>query len=264
MKAPRKLWTEDETKLALYLYFQLPFGQMHSRNPEIQKLASIIGRTDSSVAMKLTNFASLDPKITASGRKGLQGASSQDRRVWAQFSSDWTAKIAEAEEALNFKELSPRDENLRLRENVMPFSFEPFDGPTTELAIIDRRIGQNFFRRAVLANFDETCCVTGLADPVLLNASHIVPWVVDVQNRHNPANGLCLSATFDRAFDRGLVTLDNSNRVLISKHLLMHVSQKTRDHFSPFQGAPIYQSIRFDPDPALLGWHRSQRFIDAK
>ena len=74
-------WTEDETKLALFLYFQLPFGKLHSGTQEIVQLAAAIGRTPSSVAMKLSNFASLDPKITESGRKGLDGASKLDRQM---------------------------------------------------------------------------------------------------------------------------------------------------------------------------------------
>ena len=69
--------------LALYLYFQLPFGKLHSGNPEIQQLAASLGRSNSSVAMKLCNFASLDPKITESGRKGLAGASQLDRTTYA-------------------------------------------------------------------------------------------------------------------------------------------------------------------------------------
>lgn len=76
-------WTEDETVLALWLYFQLPFGKLHSGNPEIKELAQLIRRTDSSVAMKLCNFASLDPKILSTGRKGLAGASKLDREMYA-------------------------------------------------------------------------------------------------------------------------------------------------------------------------------------
>lgn len=264
MNEPRKRWTEEETKLALFLYFQLPFGQLHSGNSEIQKLASILGRTNSSVAMKLCNFASLDPKITESGRKGLQGASAQDRSVWAQFSGDWTAQIEEAERVWKASEVEPSDVSPRLRENVMPFAFEPYDGPSTTAATVERRVGQNFFRRAVLANFENTCCITGIAEPTLLNASHIVPWGIDVKNRHNPANGLCLSATFDRAFDRGLITVDSSLTVLVSKSLSIHTSQKTREFFSPFQGIAISPSTRFEPDPAFLNWHRNERFLDAR
>lgn len=54
-------WNRDQLKLAYYLYCQLPFGKFHHRNPEVMKLATLIGRTPSAVAMKLSNFASLDP-----------------------------------------------------------------------------------------------------------------------------------------------------------------------------------------------------------
>jgi hypothetical protein len=62
-----KKWTPEQLKLAFFLYCQLPFGKLHSRNPEIVKLARIIGRTPSAVAMKLVNFASLDPAIINTG-----------------------------------------------------------------------------------------------------------------------------------------------------------------------------------------------------
>ena len=81
----RRRWSEEETVLALYLYFQLPFGKLQSGNPEIQQLAAALGRTSSSIAMKLCNFSSLDPKITESGRKGLDGAPKLDRATYAEF-----------------------------------------------------------------------------------------------------------------------------------------------------------------------------------
>lgn len=64
-------WTADELKLAFYLYCQLLFGRLHKGNPDIIDLATRLGRTPSSIAMKLVNFASLDPAITNTGRKGL-------------------------------------------------------------------------------------------------------------------------------------------------------------------------------------------------
>lgn len=93
----RRRWTEDETVLALYLYFQLPFRKLHSGNPEIQQLASALSRPSNSVAMKLCNFASLDPKITESGRKGLSSESKLDRAVYAEFSQNWSGLVARAE-----------------------------------------------------------------------------------------------------------------------------------------------------------------------
>ena len=83
------LWTKEQLKLAYHLYCQLPFGKLHSRNKEIVQLASLIGRTPGAVAMKLVNFASLDPKITGSGRRGLGNASDLDREVWSEFHADW-------------------------------------------------------------------------------------------------------------------------------------------------------------------------------
>ena len=61
-RSPR--WTRQQLKLAFHLYCQLPFGRLHRRNPEIVDLAELLGRTPSAVAMKLVNFASLDPAIT--------------------------------------------------------------------------------------------------------------------------------------------------------------------------------------------------------
>lgn len=256
-----KRWSEDETILALYLYFQLPFGQLHSRNPEIQRLADSIGRTHSSVAMKLANFASLDPKITDNGRRGLDGASKQDREVFARFQQDWTSLVAEADRLIQGND----DENAPplFRESQTDFEWRRGNGLTSIQRFSEQRLGQGFFRRAVIANFDECCCITGIADVRLLNASHIVPWGSDVGNRHNPANGLSLSATFDRAFDRGLLTVSTEGFIDISRQLLDSPSAETRAHFVPYQGKKIKAGSRFDPDPLLLAWHNKEQFVDA-
>lgn len=66
-------WSHDELVIACGLYFTLPFGQMHSRNPNIIEVAGLLGRTPSSLAMKLVNLASLDPAHQARGVRGLAG-----------------------------------------------------------------------------------------------------------------------------------------------------------------------------------------------
>ncbi len=72
------------------------------------------------------------------------------------------------------------------------------EGKTTT-AIVQVRVNQARFRRAILASYNATCCMSGLRVPKLLVASHIVPWSIDTQNRLNPSNGLCLSALHDHA-----------------------------------------------------------------
>jgi putative restriction endonuclease len=252
-------WTREETVLALYLYFQLPFGKLHSGNPEIQDLAFRIERTNSSVAMKLANFASLDPKIVESGRKGLAGATKLDREVFASFQSNWTALVAEAEKLILERKSDSNYPNLS--EMRSEFGHKPYDGPSSVERLMEQRVGQSFFRRSVLANFDEHCCITGISDRRLLNASHIVPWSDDVGNRHNPSNGLSLSATFDRAFDRGLLTVRPGGIVEISAQLSESDSLDTREYFRRYQGVKIRQAVRFRPDDELLRWHNEVRYV---
>lgn len=66
----KKNWTEDETTLALELYFRIPFGSIGSNNKEVIKLAELLKRTPSSVCMKLMNLAACDPKQLERGVRG--------------------------------------------------------------------------------------------------------------------------------------------------------------------------------------------------
>lgn len=262
----RKRWSEEETLLALYLYFQLPFGKLHSRNPEIQQLAAALGRPSNSVAMKLCNFASLDPKITDSGRKGLAGASKLDRSMYAEFGQNWSGLVARAAdlwaEQVNVDGIEPP--LTRLKDERADFRFEPYQGASITQGLVNQRVGQEFFRRAVLANYEDTCCITGIADPRLLTASHIKPWGKDAENRHNPANGLLLSATLDRAFDRGLISVDRNRRIMVSRQLRENPSRETREYFQQFEKVALRPAVRFDPNPAFLDWHNAHCFIDQR
>ncbi len=252
------LWTRDELKLAIYLYCQLPFGKLHSRNPRIGELAGLIGRTPSSVAMKLVNFASLDPAITESGRRGLGNASELDRAVWAEFNSDWERLALECEAILAQRGATtvPRaEEELVIESNNYVGN--------TRAATVQVRIKQGFFRAAVLASYDMKCCMTGLAVPELLVASHIIPWSADEKNRLNPRNGLCLSSLHDRAFDAGLITVNAKHVIKVSSRL-----KKSKPNWlnsralCDLEGKPIQLPERFHPDPEFLKYHGTKVFIE--
>ena len=77
MKQGQRLWTRDELILTLNLYLKLPFGKLHSRTPEIIHLANLFGRNANSVAMRLNNFASVDPYHQQRGIGGLPGGRKQ-------------------------------------------------------------------------------------------------------------------------------------------------------------------------------------------
>ena len=253
-------WTEAQTKKALLLYFQLPFGQLHKGNPEIIALATEMGRTPSSLAMKLANFASLDPKIVNSGRKGLTGATALDRKIWALFHEDWTNLVVEDSVVLDLLD-TPEPDDSRLRDRRATFKYSPLDGITSRRVHVEQRLGQSFFRRAVLANFDNSCCVTGITEPRLLVASHISPWSMDVPNRHNPKNGLCLSATFDRAFDAHLMTITPELKVRFSPKILNLKNGRTKSYFIPYEGITIRHPTHIAPDVSLLESHNAKVLI---
>ncbi|HEY5504084.1 MAG TPA: hypothetical protein VIK28_02930, partial [Sedimentisphaerales bacterium] len=100
-KAPAVKWTREHFLIALNLYCKLPFGKLHRGNPIIVETAAKMGRTPSSLAMKLVNFASLDPVQQARGIRGLQGATKQDKIMWAEFHSNLSALGAESEQMLH-------------------------------------------------------------------------------------------------------------------------------------------------------------------
>lgn len=66
-----RLWSREEFILVLNLYYKLPFGKLHQSTKEVKELAKLIGRTNASVAYRLTNFAACDPYILNSGRHGM-------------------------------------------------------------------------------------------------------------------------------------------------------------------------------------------------
>ena len=66
----------------------------------------------------------------------------------------------------------------------------------------------------------DQCAVTGCSELRLLRASHIKPWKsANNQERLDPFNGLLLSPNLDAAFDKGLITFEDSGRIKISKQL---------------------------------------------
>ncbi len=119
------------------------------------------------------------------------------------------------------------------------------------------RVNQQFFRRLILDTYNQKCCLTGIAIPELLVASHIVPWSEDKENRLNPCNGLCLNALHDKAFDRGLIAFDAKLRLLLSPRLADHYDNRTiSGNFANLEGKPLAEPRRFVPSQEFLARHR--------
>ena len=246
------LWTYEDHIIAFNLYCQLPFGRLHQTNPKIIELADLLGRTPDSVAMKLCNFASLDPSLQKRGIRGLKSASKGVEQVWGEFGRE-PERLAFESECLLANRLG------RPVEQVSGVEVRDLPPPGTERdAIVRVRVNQRFFRRRIISAFEFRCCVTGLAVPDLLVASHIVPWASDAANRLNPRNGLCLNALHDRAFDRGLMWIEEGFIVRFSPRLS---ASRTGDKegfawLTRYDGHHLRLPRKFTPDPDLLRRHR--------
>lgn len=96
---------------------------------------------------------------------------------------------------------------------------ETDDIPTDERSyLIKQRVGQNLIRSKLLETI-KSCELSGIDNPILLHASHIVPWKSDATLRGNSNNVLLLAAPYDFLFDKGLISFDENGKILISSML---------------------------------------------
>jgi len=100
MKVGQTNWSREELILAFNLYLKLPFGKLHHGNPEIIHLSQIINRTANAVAMRLSNFASVDPYHIERGIKGLVGGKKQVEPIWNEFIQNKEDLLFESEKIL--------------------------------------------------------------------------------------------------------------------------------------------------------------------
>ena len=243
----RKSWSREEQLLALHLYCCLPFGQLHQRNKEIVAVAEYIGRSPSAVAMKACNFASLDPALH---RTGLGNVSASDRVLWGEFMENSASVIEQAEELYSKIGLL-RAEQVSLQQS----------SDTETIREVKVRLVQGFFRKAVLLSYENRCAISGLEIPELLVASHIIPWSENKLRRADPTNGLALNALFDKAYDRGFITIDKHYRVRLSSAIREIESRhKVSPDLFSIEGQKITLPKRFLPDPIALNWHMENVF----
>lgn len=247
-------WTKEETIVAFNVYCKIPFKKSSKTNPTIVKYANILGRSPSSLNMKIGNFGRLDPVLKAQGITGLVNGSKLEEEVWNEFNGDWD-KLAYYSENIIAKL-----QNKTIEENTT-INLRDFPIGEDRAKMVKQRVNQNFFRSAVLSSYNTRCCITGLSIPDLLVASHIKPWKVDVTNRTNPHNGLCLNPIHDKAFDRGFLTISPDFRVLVSTDLDDYVNDSAVNvYFKKYHNQTIFLPNRFLPSKVFLDWHYTHIF----
>lgn len=254
-------WTRDELLIVLNLYHKLRFGQLDARQAAVIDLAQRMGRKPGSVAMKLTNLASLDPALKLRGIKGLEGASNLDRETWDEFHANPAEFVPLSQKLFDdlFVKTGHETTEVIPGKGIRPVKRPP-TGDTEVKTVTKQRRGQDYFRDVVLNNFGGRCGVTGLPVRELLVASHILPWSSHEAERLNVRNGICLNRLHDAAFDQHLISFDADLRLVLSvrlKSVLPH--EAVSYQFEAFEGKSL--NLPDDgtmPDPEFLEVHRKK------
>lgn len=128
---------------------------------------------------------------------------------------------------------------------------------TERSALVKSRIGQGLFKKLLIAKYDSRCIITGIDEKRLLIASHVKPWAVcSNSERLSAENGLLLTPTFDRLFDRGLITFSDNGRIYFSSQLSSSVIEKLHisdgDSFDLKLSSELKQNLQYHQDVVFL------------
>lgn len=86
--------------------------------------------------------------------------------------------------------------------------------------LVAQRLHQSRFREAVLSAYGSRCAITGLPEPRLLDAAHIIGDTDAAKGQPVVPNGLPLSKVHHAAFDANLIGIDPDFRIHVSEALL--------------------------------------------
>jgi putative restriction endonuclease len=142
------------------------------------------------------------------------------------------------------------------------------DSPVEYLHIIERAdeeevfIRSGVFKKVIPRIYDYTCCISGLRiisgyDIQMVDACHIVPFA----SSHNDtiSNGISLCPNLHRAFDRGLLSIDQEYRVVVTANIIESSVEKG---ITSYHGKPILlpKEKNYHPASENLQWHRENIF----
>lgn len=240
-------WTWEETLKVFALYFLLPTGQHDKGNKDIIALAEALGRTPSSVAMKLGNIKTNAPTYQG---VGMPNGSRLDKQIWAVYAERGDELTEEALELLIADVSASSTGGM-----VVEYLSTSLPAGEDRTVVATARANQTYFRNALLDNYHRRCCLTGLSVEQLLVASHIKPWSAadPASERLSPENGLLLDALHDRAFDKGLLTIDFDLRVVVSRRVPK--DKPGEDLLWCYNGRRIEVPGRFKPRREFIEYH---------
>lgn len=118
------------------------------------------------------------------------------------------------------------------------------------------------FKKVVPKIYDYSCCISGMRvisgfDVQMVDACHIVPF--SVSHDDTITNGISLSPNFHRAFDRGLISLNEDFRVIVSNSF---TESNSNFALKSFEGKRILLPSDKHHLPSIenIKWHNDKIF----
>lgn len=244
-----KNWSKEETIIAFNAYCKVPFKSSSKEHPLIIRYAQILGRTPSALNMKIGNIGRLDPELKEQGIIGLTHGAKMEQKVWEEFYDNPERLAFESERLIAKFSNKSIEEASNIDIDHLPQGME-------RETVIKQRVNQSFFRSAVMSSYNYRCCISGVGNPQLLEACHIVDWATDVANRTNPKNGLCFNSFFHKAYDQHLLAITPDYKVIFAEELIGKTANTTfKTYLEAINGSLIALPDKFKPQKDLLELH---------
>lgn len=153
------------------------------------------------------------------------------------FITGWDAGALKAQVAFGV----PGQEMLAPPKNVVERRYA--------LRSVKHRLHQTSFREAVITAYNGRCALSGMPEPRLLDAAHIISDKDERLGQPIVSNGIPLSKTHHAAFDKHLIGIDPDYRVHISDQLLGKHDGPMLEALKQLDGGSIHLPRRAKDQP---------------
>lgn len=172
------------------------------------------------------------------------------KNEWGSTSNDFISQLEEQVLNDDRRTYSQRVDELRSKMQVGDFEEEVY-------------VRNGIFKREIPKLYNYTCAISGMRIEATINAQlvdacHIVPFSVSKDD--TVGNGFSLTPTLHRAFDRGLMTINDDFIVRISPD----VSEVDSTYaLKQFEGKQMNLPLKKQHYPLLenFEWHRNERYV---
>lgn len=249
-----------------YCRFFLPFYHLSSEsfwklipNPGYESLLSLKSSIKSFSGLNAAvEYAVIDEELFLLMKNTASNAIFKEFLLDEYF-PDTKTQLSEQREYLN-------DKYSEIENKIL---YEPPATYRTEIrALIKQQdeeeifIRGGIFKREIPKIYNYTCCISGMridatAQVSLIDACHIVPFSESYND--TISNGIALCPNLHRAFDRGLISIDEDYRVNVSDTFTEGESDYTIRKFDQ-KRISLPKDQGFWPDHENLNWHKSNIF----